>query len=262
MNLSKIRSLHVMIIGAVVCAIVGVGLFFVLIKPMKAKMADTQAKYDASNQVAMQEPSARMSCEKAIEEAKKAREEYDYFQRTKMPSIDFTDRGQGMLALWREQSIVLGSLLQKWPKRTGVTLLTPIQVPPPPVNPNVLQTEIIEIPIGQIQVRGSFKSILNHLAGWNYFNRLVKIDMPTLSGPSPIMTSQYTLTVYVFPRGKSGAAIPLAGVAGAEQAAGAPGAAMPMGTPMPTTPATPMPPGAGPPGEMSPRMPGEGPVGM
>ena len=211
MNLSKIRSLHIVIIGTVVSVIVGVGLFFVLIKPMRAKIAQTQSQYDASKQVADKEFSARNERDKAVEEATKTREDYAYFQRTKMPDIDLADRGQAMLALWREQSIVLGPLLQKWPKRTGVQIRTAITVPPPPVDPNGLPAEIIEIPIGSLEVQGSFPKILSHLKSWNYFNRLVKIDLPNLTGPSPTMVSQYNLTVYIFPKGKAGPRIPLAG---------------------------------------------------
>ena len=232
MNLSKIRSLHIIIIGAVVCVIVGVGLFFVLIKPMKATIAQTQAQYDASKQVADQEFSARNERDKAIEEAKKTREDYTYFQRTKMPDIDMTDRGQAMLALWREQSIALGPLLQKWPKRTGVRLRTAISVPSPPVNPNGLPAEIIEIPIGNLEVQGDFSKILSHLKSWNYFNRLVKIDLPNLTGPSPFMVSQYSLTVYIFPKGKPGPQIPLAGqVGGTVAAPGGPTMTMPSAVP-------------------------------
>ena len=223
MNLSKIRSLHVIIIGSVVCVIVGVGLFFVLIKPTKAKIAQTQSQYNASKQVADQEFSARNDRDKALEEASKAQDDYNYFQRTKMPSIDFSDRGQGMVELWREQSIILGPLIQKWPSRTGVRLISAVSVPPPPVNPNALQTELIQIDIGDVQVQGSFKKILDHLQSWNYFNRLVKIDLPNLSGPSPTMTGQYKLTIYIFPKGKVGPPIALAGQTGAEGAMGMPG---------------------------------------
>jgi len=246
MNLSKIRSLHVIIIGAVVCVIVGVGLFFVLIKPMKARISEIQSQYNASKQVADQEFSARNARDKAVEGSKKAQEDYAYFQRTKMPDVDFSSRGEGMLELWREQSIVLGPLIQKWPKRTGVRLLSALAVPAPPVNPNILQTELIEIPIGAVQVQGPFNKILEHLQSWNYFNRLVKIDLPNLVGPSPSMTSQYNLTVYIFPKGKPGPQIPLAGqaVAGAMPGmAGYPQAGMP--SPMAAAPPAGYPPAAG-----------------
>ncbi len=251
MNLSKLRSIHVIIIGAVVCVIVGVGLFYLLIKPTLAEIAQTKQQYDASKQIADQEPQALRERDKAIEESQKAQQEYAKYQKTKMPNIDFTDRGKGMLALWKEQSVILGPLIQKWPAQSGVRLVSAIQVPAPPVNPNMIQTEIIEIPLGAVQVTGSFDKILKSIEAWNNFNRLVRVDFPNLAGSSPNLVSQFNLTVYIFPRGKAGPQIPIAGQG--TPAGGVPGmpGAMPMGgmPPMgaPPGPGAPPPPPSTPP---------------
>ena len=252
MNMSKLRSLHVIIIGAVVCVIVGVGLFFVLIKPTRVKIAETQQQYDASKQIADQEPQALRERDKAIEESQKAQLEYAKYQKSKMPNIDFTDRGQGMLDLWKEQAIILGPLVQKWPSKNNVRLISAIQVPAPPVNPNMVQTEIIEIPLGPVQIMGSFDKILKSIEAWNNFNRLVRIDYPSLQGSSPNLVSQFNITVYIFPRGKPGPQIQIAGQGGTT---GVPG--MPGGMPMGGTPPGPMPPGVGAPPPM-PAGPGAG----
>lgn len=244
MNLSKIKSLHVIIIGAVVAVIVGVGLFFVLIKPLKAKIKETEAKWKASAEIAAQEPAARRELDQALKEKAETEVKYSRYQASKMPDIDLSNRENALLQLWKEQCLVLGPLIEKWPRRTGVQLLTGVSVPAPPVNPNVLQTEPpTELQIGTLQVRGPFRKILDHLRSWNRFNRLVRIDMPTLVGPGPGMTSQYALTVIIFPRGVAGQQIALAGAA-AGGVAGAPAVA-PGGAPAMPMPPTPMPPPGG-----------------
>jgi len=122
-----------------------------------------------------------------------------------------------------------------------VELRNDISVPAAPTNPNAMTADLLEIPLGQMTVTGTYQAILNHLRGWNKFNRLVRVDPPTLTGPSPTMTATYNLTVLIFPRGGLGPNVAIAGEATAQPGAGgapgmmpAPGAGVP--PPMPGGP--------------------------
>ncbi len=131
-----------------------------------------------------------------------------------MPTISFQDRAQGMIALWKEQAEVLGPMLQSWPGKTGVQLLSGVTVPAAGTDPNAIDTSLIQIPIGTFEVVGEFSSILEHIGSWNRFGRLVRVDPVSLTGPSPGMRGQYAVTVLIFPHGEAGPAVSMGGAKG------------------------------------------------
>ncbi|HUV04268.1 MAG TPA: hypothetical protein VMX94_04100 [Armatimonadota bacterium] len=228
---SKLRTVHVVFIGSFACVLVIVGLYLLVIKNSYKEIASLNARYQTAEQKWMQKASveAKLAAAKMNNRVVTAR--YEQYLRTKMPSISFQDRTQGMIALWKEQGETLGPLLQSWPAKTGVKLATDVQVPPAPANPNDIDGTFISIPIGAFSVKGDFRTILAHLQSWNGFNRLVQIDPAVLSGTSPRMTAEYTVTVYIFPRGEAGPAIPMA-AGTAEAGLGAvPGMAAPVPPP-------------------------------
>ncbi|MCX6377172.1 MAG: hypothetical protein NTU88_14265, partial [Armatimonadetes bacterium] len=63
---------------------------------------------------------------------------------------------------------------------------------------------------GGFTVVGDFTTLLSHIRSWNKFSRLVQVDVGSLTGPGPFMTLNYTVTVYIFPRGEAGQNIPMA----------------------------------------------------
>ncbi len=229
-------------IGVLVCIIVGAGMFFLLVRPKMLQYQEVSAKLEERRAVADQIDQARADLEKAKLENLQARLDYRRYEETKMPVISFNDRTAGMIALWRERAEVLGPLVEKWPRRFGVELRNAISVPAAPTNPNAMTADLLEIPLGQMTVTGTYQAILNHLRGWNKFNRLVRVDPPTLTGPSPTMTATYNLTVLIFPRGGLGPNVPIAGEPSAQPDGAAPGMMPPPGPGAPM----PMPGGPGP----------------
>jgi len=223
---------------------IGVGMFFLLIKPAKLEFAKQKARYDAAYPDSLQEPQARRDLDNAIREVNETQEKLESYMAAKMPLVDFTDRATGMIQLWHEQCETLGPLLESYARRTGVRVLTPhIPVPAPPVNPNdpTLQATTIVLPLGTVQVQGSFRELLDHIRKWNNCNRLVMTSPPKLTGESPYLNAEYTLTAFIFPRGQPGPPVAMAG--GQEAAAGTPGApmmpTMPAGAALPATPPMP-----------------------
>lgn len=236
MKLSKLRKIHIIIIGSVVWVLLGVGLFFVLIKPANEALAKEKARYDANypGSTPAMAAQAERNLQQAQLEVANIQTTFNTVLDQKMPNLRFDDRGQGMLQLWHEQVEVLGPLLERFIRSSGVTLLSDIKIPAPPVNPNdpLFSLDYFPVSIGTISVRGNFKDILSHIKKWNSCNRLVQIDLPSLEGPSPTLTSSYNLTVYIFPR-KTAKDVPEIKIAGAPGQAGAPGGGVTVGVPSP-----------------------------
>ncbi|MHB0913928.1 MAG: hypothetical protein ACYC2Y_10885, partial [Armatimonadota bacterium] len=242
-----LRTIHVIIIGTLICAVIVVGFYFLFIKKTYTTIGQRQASLDQASQVWQNKASAEADLADARANYALTKSKYDRYLAEKMPPVSFSDRAEGMIALWKEQAEVLGPMVEKWPSHTGVHLTSTISVPAAPVNPNSIDTEMITIPIGNISVTGDFRTVLDHVRSWNKFGRLVQVSPVNLSGPSPGMTAQYSLTVYIFPRGEAGPTVEMAGGGGSTGAVG-PGGPPGMGGPMPGGPgggAPPMPPAAG-----------------
>jgi hypothetical protein len=241
MSLSKLKRLHVIIIGVVACVLCAVGLFFLLIKPLNEQIATTTSQLTEAQGIAAQLPESKQQLVAAQSQVRLVQIQLDRYQASKMPNLSFVERDKGMLQLWHEQSEVLGPVLERWASR-GVRLESGIGVPAPPSNPNDLQPGMIKIPLGKVDIDGNFRALLDNLRGWNNCPRLVQIDRPSLSGTSPFLKATYEMTVYIFPRTEPGPSIKMAGGGGAAPGA-APGGPAPAPAPPPAVSSTPPPSG-------------------
>jgi hypothetical protein len=202
--MSKLRKIHVIIIGCTACVLVAVGLYFLVIKDARIRIAALEAELQKHTEVYNRLPSAQRKLVEVRDQYNREMASYSRFMRAKMPAISFADRPQGMIALWKEQAEVLGPMLQRWPAKTGVRLLSGVQIPPAPSDPNAITGGCIPISIGTFQVQGDFHTIMRHVRKWNEFGRLVQLSPITISGPSPQMTAQYNVTVLLVPSGAAG----------------------------------------------------------
>lgn len=211
--MSKLKAIHVVIIGVLVCIIIAASTYFLIVKKTQKDIADLQARYDAAQAVFVTKASMEARLARAKQNNQILQIKLEKYMRAKMPAISFADRAEGMIALWKEQSETLGPMIKTWPGRTGVRLTSSVTVPNPPVDPNAIDTSLIKIPIGSFAVTGDFATLMSHVRSWNKFNRLVQIDIGSLTGMSPVMTLNYTVTVLIFPRGDTGQTLPIAGAA-------------------------------------------------
>ncbi len=209
--MSKLKALHVAIIGSVVCILIGVGTYFLVIKKVTEEITALDGRLAAATAVENTRPQVMKRLADAKINNMRLQVTLEKYMRAKMPAISFQDRPQGMIALWKEHAETLGPLIRAWPAKTGVTMTNTVTIPPPPVDPNAIDTSVIKIPVGAFTVTGDYTTLMNHLRSWNRFNRLVQIDVGSLTGNSPFMTLNYTVTVYIFPRGETGPAVPMAG---------------------------------------------------
>jgi hypothetical protein len=202
--MSKLRKIHVIIIGCAACALVVAGLFFLVIKPANERIAGVETELQAATEVANRLASDQRKLVQVKDEYNRQVTAYSRFVRAKMPAITLADRPQGMVALWKEQAEVLGPMLERWPGKTGVRLFSSVKVPAAPTDPNAISTTLVQIDIGTFQVMGDFHAIMKHVRKWNGFNRLVQLTPVSISGRSPFMIGEYGVTVFLVPSGEAG----------------------------------------------------------
>lgn len=225
MSLSKLKQLHVIIIGAFLCVAAGVALFFLMIKPQNVALAAATARRDTAATVgnASAEQTAIADLNKAILQVAQTQQQLDAEMKRRMPDLSFSRRDYGMLALWNEYTKTLGPLLNGFARDKSVEVQNPgFVIPTPPVNPNdpIFDQDVIIIPLGKIQAMGDFSSLMANVQRWNNCRRLVMVGPPTLAGNSPNnLVASYDLTCYIFPVAKGG---PMIQMAGGAPAAGAP----------------------------------------
>lgn len=230
MSLSKLKKIHVIIIGVVLCVIGGVAVFFLQVKPQMEAFKVAKARYDKAV-VKGNEQSKQLAIadrNKAMADLQLKQAQLDVQMRMRMPDLNFSRRDIGMLALWKEQIKTLGPLLESFARDKNVKVVQAgFQIPPPPANPNdaVFDSPMLVFPLGQVAVTGDFKHLMDNVRRWNNCRRLVMVGPPTLAGISPQLAAVYTVTCYIFPVAKGGTKIQMAG--GDAAASGAPGAPPP-----------------------------------
>lgn len=206
MNQSKLKRVHVIAIGASVAVVLAIGLYFGMISPARATIVEREGEKATLEEKKAALPKAkrdkaRMEAEKATATATLLEYENKYMRvGPERQFISMKDRTKAMILLWKEQSSTLAPLLARSIRRSGVKLLTPIQIPPAPTDPNAIDAHLIQIPGLQIQVSGSFPQITRFLRSVETWPRLVMVNNVTLSGESPNLVAQMDLTVTYLPR--------------------------------------------------------------
>lgn len=216
--MSKITRQQVAIIGSVLILVVLIVAYFAVWQPLKERQDAAQTTYDQQHAIVLTEPELKAKLAKANADVQIAKSKYARYERALMPNIDLGgDLITAMRARWKEQNSVLGPKAVNFLKQDkAVRTVASFSVPAPPTDPNQNLTQVIVIPLGQVAVTGNFREILANVARWNNFDRLVMVDGLTLTGNSPSLQAQYTVTCYIFPKNadKAAPAVPSAGGAG------------------------------------------------
>jgi Tfp pilus assembly protein PilO len=220
---SKLKRVHVVAIGASVAVVLAAVLYFALISPARATITEREGEKATLEEKKAALPKAKADKAKAEADKAKALADLAKYENQYMrvgpekAFISMADRTKAMILLWKEQSSTLAPLLARSIKSSGVRLLTPIQIPPAPTDPNVIDPNLIQIPGIQIQVSGSFPQIMQFLRSVEKWPRLVMVNNVTLSGESPQLIAQMDLTVHYLPRDSEKAQpVPTATGAGGE----------------------------------------------
>jgi hypothetical protein len=208
MSFSKLKKMHVIIIGSVLFVIAGVGVFFLQVKPQMDAYKAAKAEYEKES-VKGNEQSKQAAIrqqELATLALNQAQALLDVQMRRRMPYLNFSRRDIGMLALWKEQIKVMGPLLENFARDGNVRVLQAgFKIAAPPANPNdaLFTQDVLVFPLGQVTVSGDFKRVMNNIRRWNNCRRLVMVGPPRLGGESPQLMVSYDVTCYVFPAAKA-----------------------------------------------------------
>lgn len=251
MDLSKIKQLHIWIIGTVLIIIAEAVILYMMWKPQNLKFAAAITRYDAASDLGT--PEAKAAADLELVAAKKsvvvALADLDGVMSRRMPVLDFTLRDVGMIAMWYEQITKMGPILESFANDKNVRV-SPVSfsLPAPPSSPNdgLFDSEVLNFPLGTITAQGDFKSLMNHVRRWSNCKRLVLVEGVSLTGNSPNLTVSYSIQCYVYPTATGGPQNPMWGASSGGGGGAGAGAGMPgMGGP-----------GAGMPGMSGPGMKG------
>jgi|GEM_PF-1122454 len=236
MDLSKIKQLHIWIIGTVLIIIAEVLILFMMYKPQSLKYDAAKAKYDGAIDLGNEDALAKAN--KSLEDAKKsvrvALNDLDGVMKRKMPVLDFTKRDVGMIAMWYEQITKMGPILESFANDPNVRV-SPVSfsLPAPPSSPNdtLFDSNVLTFPLGTITAQGDFKSLMNHVRRWSNCKRLVLVDGVSLTGNSPNLTVSYTIQCFVYPMAIGGKTDPMWGASTGGGGMQGPGGGGPMAGP-------------------------------
>ncbi|MDR3710020.1 MAG: hypothetical protein P4L33_17130 [Capsulimonadaceae bacterium] len=231
MQAFRLTPLVVTIVGALACIIAPVLIFFLMIKPTNAKIAEQQAILDQNQQYVS--PGALVAAQRKLDDANKqlavTQQQWDFIMKTKNPVIDLSDR----FIAWQQYMNEIGPTLypmvnrfwlrnvyaKKRDPNAAIPLGTIAIGATPNPDPNSVKGPILTIPLtmvgwtghagpneqatasaggSSIAVMGTFQADLNNVAQWNKFSRIVQIDGLSLAGYSPFITATYSAKIYEF----------------------------------------------------------------
>ena len=225
MRSGGLKKIHIVIIGVVLGLLMAGGMVFAVINPERTLLTEAQTATEEYETKAAQKPQAEKEVRAAeIARATKRIDLLKYENRymrlgDQRAFLSMKDPQRAMILLWNEQAQTLGPLLTTFIRRSGVRLVSPLQIPGAPVDPNQINPNLYMVPLGQIQVIGTFAQINRFLRSLRAAPRLIQVNNVELAGESPQITATIDLTMLVLPR-DSGAYKPVPLATGDASAAG------------------------------------------
>lgn len=224
MNTKKLTHVHVYIIGAVLALIVGVGLFYFLLKPLdeqnKSLQSDITSKQTqtvqvatASFNIAQRKQADKALADEKINAAKKQSELNSKEAARRLPSSInvFIPKGGPDLTTSLPRWLVLPPLVvrqmtayaQTTAKKHGVKVTTSFAAPAPQADPKLIPTDIVAWNLGPVTATGTFPQVMAWAKEWNRSPLLTSVDglKVALAGPKGQVQASANITVYFFPNG-------------------------------------------------------------
>jgi hypothetical protein len=228
MNANKITQLHVYLIGAVVMLIVGVGLYFLMLKPLYDSNAALDAEVQSLEAQTVtvdgqavrwnEEPKAQAAVAVATQRQQTKRARLAKLEKSKdLPPQARIDLGSGTdrevlqrtmgrwLALPERVVRMMEGFAYRQGGRHGVLVATEFAAPAPTTVPGQIPRDIIAWNLGPMSATGSFPRVMRWAQSWNNAPLLVSVDglKCSLAGRGGTVTATATLTVFIFPKGQA-----------------------------------------------------------
>ncbi len=228
MNASKITQVHVYIFGFVVMILVGVGMYFGILKPMKdANVAlAAQVQQAESATVSVDNQNFNWTQVKQAEEKLAAARVRRTGKERKLASMeagkklprsqeinlgDGTDQTvlQTTMPRWLELPRRVVTTMERFgqarARRRGVTLTTAFTAPAPSTRPGDIPRDIIAWRLGAMTVTGRFERVMQWAKDWNSAPLVVSVEdlKCSLAGRDGEVEATASLVVYIFPTGEA-----------------------------------------------------------
>jgi Tfp pilus assembly protein PilO len=206
MKQGGLKRVHIIIIGVVLGLAMAAGVVFAIIQPDKAEIENVQSAITGYDETIAKKPQAEQAIKQAnIDKTAKAialsKYEMSYMRLGPQKAfLSMKDPYKAMILLWKEQNSVMGPLITRYIRQSGVRLLTPIQIPGATSDPNQINPNEYDVPLGQVQVAGTFKQINNFLLSLSRAPRLIRVNNVELAGESPNINATMDLSVVILPR--------------------------------------------------------------
>lgn len=223
MGLSKLTMGHIALIGVVLAVLIGVAFWFLGPNQTRQNIAALNQRSDAADQELAKKSANQKDLAKAKEEVAHVQTQFARYDETLMPHPpidltkpnDETQMTKAMIRLWRqpyEICTAANRFARQEAKKDHVTLLSPpFTIAGQTTDPSAIPTAIIEFPMGQLQVAGTFDNVCAYSRAWDHFSRVVALDGfqlapgPNVAGNQTVVGSS-TVTCYVFPHVSAGQA--------------------------------------------------------
>lgn len=268
MKSNKLTHVHVYLIGGVIMTIVGVALYFMLLKPLNEenKVLAGQVQSTESEQVDVDGKkfvwNQEEAAQKALQEAqkRKAGKEAQLASLERKKQLPATQA----LRIATTQPEMLSSTLQRWlvlpervvqlmedwaksrAKRYGVKVETTFAAKAPTTDPTKIPTDIVAWNLGTMTITGKFDRVMQWAKDWNNAPLVSAVNdlKCSIADRGGVVKATASLNVYIFPTGPgAGKAVSVAGGAsGSPGGMGMPGMNGGMGN-MPPGGMAPPPPG-------------------
>ena len=236
---NKLTHVHVYLIGAVVMIIVGVALFFLLIKPLNVSIDQlTQAISGTENtNVDVDGKQFRWN---QLEEAKVALAEAEKRKAGKEAQLASLEKKKQLpsnqtLRIAATQPELLSETMPRWlvlpehvvtgmekwaqtrAARYKVTVETKFAAKAPSTDPATIPKQIVAWNLGEMTVTGKFPQVMAWVKDWNNAPLLVAVNnlKCSIADRGGVVKATCSLNTYLFPTGPgAGAAVAVAGTNG------------------------------------------------
>lgn len=238
MNAGKITQLHVYLVGGFLLICIGVGMFFLTLKPLNDANATLARNITTLEQTPVQVDTKSFTianaadAQKALAGARTRRTESEAKLNRLSDAKQLPEKDK--IVIEKELDKQLSNGLPRWigmpqkvltlmsgfarrsAKKYGVEVFTSFSAPAiGGTNPKAIPTDVITMPLGGVMVTGDFNKVLAWIENWNNAPLLSSVDglRCSLAGTNGKIRATAAVVAYIFPTGP-GATIPSAAGAG------------------------------------------------
>jgi hypothetical protein len=251
MKSNKLTHVHVYIIGVVIMTIVGVALYFMLLKPLNEEVVSLTGQVAAKEAEAVDVDGKKFVWNQ-LEGAQKALVEAQTRKAGKEAQLASLERKKQLpsaqtLRIATTQPEILATTMPRWlmlpervvqtmenwskarAKRYNVEAVTTFAAKAPSTDPTKIPTDVVAWNLGTMTVTGKFDQVMQWAKDWNNAPLVAAVNdlKCSIADRGGKIKATASLNVYIFPTGPgAGKAVSVAGAGGPGGAPGSFGGGM------------------------------------